>query len=132
MYTFTEQSNEEPELQLGDGTTKIFLNMSSQNGRPELVSLLQYLKDSRLDNPKIKVLDARIIKLDTIFKEVKESEEWEYAMNKGIELGIERGISAIVRDNVEECKSMEQIIEKLMRLFELSQGEAEAYYMKFK
>ena len=48
MYTFTEQCEEVPGLHLEDGTRKIFLNMSSRNGRPELVSLQQYMKDSRL------------------------------------------------------------------------------------
>ena len=34
-----------------DGTAKIFLNMTSKNGSKELVSLLQYCKESTLDNP---------------------------------------------------------------------------------
>ena len=41
-YTFTQQCNEIPGLQLEDGTTKIFLNMSSKNGSPELISMLQF------------------------------------------------------------------------------------------
>jgi len=40
MYTFTEQCEEVEGLHLEDGTTKIFLNMKSKNGRPELVGLL--------------------------------------------------------------------------------------------
>ena len=44
-YTFTEQCEEIRGLHLEDGTTKIFLNMSSKNGTPELVSLLQYEKN---------------------------------------------------------------------------------------
>ena len=44
-YTFTEQCEEVEGLHLDDGTTKIFLNMSSKNGPPELVSLLQYMKE---------------------------------------------------------------------------------------
>ena len=42
MYTFTEQCEEVAGLHLDDGTKKIFLNMASKNGRPELISLLQY------------------------------------------------------------------------------------------
>lgn len=41
-YTFTEKCEEVEDLPLEDGTKKIFLNMTSKNGRPELVSLLQY------------------------------------------------------------------------------------------
>lgn len=99
-YTFTEQCEEVPGLRLNDGTAKIFLKMASKNGSKELVSLLKYMKDSRLDNPEILIRDERIVELDRIVREVKESEEWEelqmdimeYAMEKGIEQGIERGI----------------------------------------
>lgn len=77
MYTFTEQCEEVQGLHLDDGTKKIFLNMTSRNGRPELISLLQYMKNTTLDNPEIIVNDKRIQSLDRIVKEVKQSEEWE-------------------------------------------------------
>ena len=48
--------------------------MSSLNGRLELVSLLQYMKDTTLDNPNITVKDERILDLDRIVEEVKQSE----------------------------------------------------------
>lgn len=38
--------------------------MSSKNGSKELVSLLQYMKDTRIDNPDIMVKDSRILELD--------------------------------------------------------------------
>lgn len=41
IYTFTEQCEEFSDIKLGDGTKKVFLNMTSKNGTPELVSLLQ-------------------------------------------------------------------------------------------
>lgn len=98
-YTFMEQCEEIKGLYLEDGTTKIFLNMTSKKGSQELVSLLQYIKDTRLENPEILVKDERIIELDRIVKEVKESEEWEavqmnimeIAMERGLEQGIEQG-----------------------------------------
>ena len=74
-YTFVEKCKEIEDLELEDGTTKIFLNMTSKNGSQELVSLLQYMKETRLDNPEILVKDKRIIELDEIVTEVKESEE---------------------------------------------------------
>ncbi len=96
MYTFTEQCEEIPGLHLGDGTKKIFLNMSSKNGRAELVSLLQYMKKSELDNPEILVRDERIMNLNRIVEEVKKSEEWEDVRmsiySVGVEDGIEQGI----------------------------------------
>ena len=48
-------------LHLEDGTTKIFLNMTSKNGSQELVSMLQYMRNTSLDNPEIKVRDERIV-----------------------------------------------------------------------
>lgn len=90
-YTFTEQCEEIPGLHLEDGTEKIFLNMSSKNGKPELVSLLQYMKQTRLDNPDIVVKDERILKLDSIVEEVKQSEEWEAVKMNILEIGIEKG-----------------------------------------
>ena len=91
MYTFTEQCEEVAGLHLDDGTKKIFLNMASKNGRPELISLLQYMKNTSLDNPDILVRDKRIRKLDRIVKEVKQSEEWEAAKMNILEIGIEKG-----------------------------------------
>ena len=79
MYTFTERCHEFPEMELEDGTKKIFLNMTSKNGRDELVSFLQYCKNSTLDNPEITILDERLKTLDAIVAEVKQNEEWEVA-----------------------------------------------------
>ena len=76
-YTFSEQCEEISGLPLDDGTKKIFLNMTSRNGRPELISLLQYMKNTTIDNPEIIVKDRRIVTLDEIVNEVKQSEEWE-------------------------------------------------------
>lgn len=99
-YTFTEQCEEIQGLHLEDGTTKIFLNMTGEKGSKELISLLRYMNNSTLDNPEILIVDERLVELDKIVAEVKESEEWEavqmnimeIAMEKGIEKGIEQGI----------------------------------------
>ena len=90
-YTFTEQCEEVEGLRLEDGTTKIFLNMTSRNGRKELISLLQYMKETNLENPEILVKDKRILELDTIVTEVKESEEWEAVKMNILEIGITKG-----------------------------------------
>ncbi len=90
-YTFTQQCEEVKNLKLEDGTKKIFLNMTSKNGSKELVSLLQYMKNTSLDNPEIEVCDERLCNLDRIVKEVKESEEWEAVEMNILDIGIERG-----------------------------------------
>ena len=78
-------------LYLDDGTKKIFCNMKSKNGREELVSLLQYMKHTTLGNPDVTVKDRRIIRLDEIVSEVKQSEEWEEARVSIYKIGLENG-----------------------------------------
>ena len=90
-YTFRERCDEVDNLYLEDGTSKIFLNMKSKNGPPELISLLQYMKKTTLDNPEILVKDARIAELDKIVQEVKESEEWEELQMSILSIGVEKG-----------------------------------------
>ena len=109
-YTFTEQCEEIAGLHLEDGTTKIFLNMSSKNGTPELVSMLQYIKETRIDNPEILVKDSRILELDKIVTEVKSSEEWEAVQMNILEVGIEHGLQKGVRLHL-----MEQVEKKLKK-----------------
>lgn len=90
-YTFVERCEEIADLYLEDGTKKIFLNMTSKNGSQELVSLLQYMKNTKIDNSEILVKDPRILELDEIVTEVKESEEWEAVKMNILEVGIARG-----------------------------------------
>ena len=131
-YTFTEQCEEVAGLHLEDGTTKIFLNMTSKNGPDELVSLLQYMKETNIKNPNILVKDKRILELDAIVQEVKESEEWEAVrmniLEIGLQQGIQQGIQALILDNLEEGVSEARILEKLQRRFELTEEEAKQHY----
>lgn len=90
-YTFTERCRECPDLELEDGTIKIFLNMSSKNGNPELISLLQYMKDTRSDNPNILCWDNRLSQIDKVVNEVKQSEEWEAVQMSILSIGLEKG-----------------------------------------
>ena len=55
---------------------------------PELISLLQYMKNTTIDNPEVKIKDKRIITLDEIVNEVKQSEEWEAVKMNILEIGI--------------------------------------------
>ena len=107
-YTFTERCKEVENLELEDGTTKIFLNMESKNGSQELISLLQYMKDTRIDNPNIVSKDSRILELDEIVQEVKSSEEWEAVKMNILEIGIQSGI-----EQGEKQKLMDQVNKKL-------------------
>lgn len=142
MYTFTEQCEEVEGLKLEDGTKKIFLNMTSRNGRPELVSLLQYMKSTRIDNPEMTVRDRRIEKLDKIVREVKQSEEWEAVkmnileiglkkgLEQGREKGLEQGIEAFILDKLEDHVDKVVIKNKLIKHFQITEEQAEEYYGK--
>lgn len=132
-YTFTEQCEEVADLKLEDGTKKIFLNMSSKNGSQELVSLLQYMKETRLTNPNILVQDPRILELDHIVTEVKESEEWEAVHMNFMEICVEKGeqlklISQIRKKYDKGCSSasiadaLEEPEEHILRILELLKG----------
>ena len=89
----TAQCEEIKDLKLEDGTKKIFLNMTSKNGSKELISLLNYMKNTNINNPEIIVKDKRLLELDNIVSEVKESEEWEAVKMDILDIGINKGIS---------------------------------------
>ncbi len=149
-YTFVERCEEVDDLYLEDGTKKIFLNMTSKNGSKELISLLQYMKNTDINNPDIIVRDERIVELDNIVTEVKQSEEWEevsmtiydiaikkgledgmqQGMQQGREMGREDGIRIFILDNIEEKKSKDIIIQKLIKRFGLEEQKALMYYEK--
>lgn len=139
MYTFVEKCKEIDNLELEDGTTKIFLNMSSKNGSQELVSLLQYMKNTDINNPEILVKDKRIIEIDEIVTEVKESEEWEGIEMNILEIGIQegerRGREQGIQVVVEVCKSLEvskeETIIKIMEKFDVAREDAERNLEKY-
>lgn len=124
-YTFTEQCEEVANLRLEDGTTKIFLNMSSKNGTPELVSMLQYMKDTYLENPEILVKDSRLLELDKIVEEVRESDEWEAVKMNILEIGKEFGAKEKLKEQIQKklkkgC-SAEEIADMLEEKIEVIQ-----------
>lgn len=88
-YTFSEQCEELEDLKLEDGTTKIFLNMTSKNGFQELVSLLQYME------------------------ETKSSEEWEAVRMNILEIGIERGIQQGRQQGTQQ--KLEELVRKKLQ-----------------
>ena len=102
QYTFSEQCEEIAGLKLDDGTKKIFFNLTSKNGSQELISLLQYIKKTDIENPDITVKDERILELDDIVQEVKASEEWEAVKMSILEIGIEKGLQQKLCEQVEK------------------------------
>ena len=74
------------------------------------MSLLQYMKNTDLDNPDISVKDERIVELDKIVGEVRQSEEWEAVKMNILEIGIEKGRKKGIEEGIE--KGMEKGVEK--------------------
>ena len=111
-----------PDLPLGDGTKKIFLNMTSKNGRPELVSLLQYMKNTTLNNPDIIVQDDRILDLNKIVEEVKQSEVWEAVSMNILDFGIARGIERGIEQG--NAQTLIKDVESLMKNFDIDLQKA--------
>ena len=96
--------------------------MTSKKGEPVLVSLLQYMKHTTLENSEILVKDERIAQLDEIVTEIKQSEEWEavkmnileIGIEKGIEQGLQQGLQQGVQQGAEK-KLLEQVEKKLKK-----------------
>lgn len=104
--------------------------MTSKNGSKELVSLLQYCKESTLDNPEILVADKRIIELDSIVTEVKESEEWEAVEMNILEIGLEKGIEQGIEQGEERLGLLSKKLLEENRLDDLRQVLEDAKYRK--
>ncbi len=127
MYTFRERCEGEPKVLLEDGTSKIFLNMTSHKGRPELVSLLQYMKDTTLENQNVTIKDRRILDLDRIVNEVVQTEEWEavkmnileiglaQGMEKGLAQGMETGLKKGIREGEERLAQLLRLLKSAGR-----------------
>ena len=139
-YTFTEQCEEVPGLHLEDGTMKLFLNMTSKNGDPVLVSLLQYMKQTSIDNPEIQVKDERIVTLDAVVQEVKQSEEWEAVKMSILSIGIEKGERQFLQNTTlkklkkgmdipqiaKELETDESVIREIIASLESGKGSGES------
>ena len=92
------------------------------------------MKNTRLDNPDIIEKDERLVELDGIVTEVKESEEWEVVQMDLIEFGIEKGKTVgmaeavincledygIVPDNIKELIFEEKDLDTLKQWVKLS------------
>ena len=63
-YTFTYRCHEKPDLEMGDETTKIFLNAKGICDRiePELKSLLTYLCDGQATSDLTEEIDTQVVK----------------------------------------------------------------------
>lgn len=96
--------------------------MTSKNGRPELISLLQYMKYTTLENSNITVKDARILDLDRFVREVRQSEEWEAVEMNIFETGVERGKELGIEEG--SLRTLVKYVELSMKNFHMNLPEA--------
>lgn len=97
------------------------------------------MKKSDMGNPDILVKDERLVALDRIVTEVRQSEEWEAVQMNifeiGIEHGKEEGIKEGIKVLVETCAefglSKSDTCRRVEEKFLLSSSEAEEYLKKY-
>ena len=152
-YTFRMECQEERGLFLEDGATRIFLNTHGtvpEGVSSELIDLLHYIEHTSeteaagSSSPRIKELHRRVSQVK-VSEEigVRYMQEWEERMYQlqdakaegievGMEAGLEEGIRVFVLDNLEEGRTEEQIMDKLMRMFSLSREKSGEYLERYK
>lgn len=84
--------------------------------------MLQYMKNTSLDNPEIVEKDPRIVELDGIVQEVTQSEEWEAVEMNIYEMGIQRGCEDTIRRIVKNLVLKGTSDEDIMQLAECNQA----------
>ena len=101
-------------------------------------------------NPKFRCLENEAVSAINIFAglnisvDIKEGktdmckaweEQWldgkSEGIEQGIEQGIERGIEALILDNLEDGRTEEVIINKLIKRFEMKAEDARRYFDKY-
>lgn len=97
------------------------------------------MKETRIDNPDILVKDSRILELDHIVTEVKQSEEWEAVQMNILEVGIERGrtegleegICALIQTCQELGLSREETEQKVKEKLPACSDRVQEYMEKY-
>lgn len=150
VYTFTNRCRELPELELGDGAEKVFVNPygNMEGLSDDMRAFLKYLKGELTEENSLvneidrEVADARNhrewrVEYMTLMMEYREKyKEGERrgerrGERKGERKGVEKGIEAFVLDSIEEYVPEERVVEKLQRRFGLSEKKSRQYYDKY-
>lgn len=123
---------------LNNGVHELYVNFEGAADTPEQRELLDYMVHSAADyeTGTFPHLAARV----RLLKEKKEGidimcdildRERAEGKAEGMAAGIEAGIAAFILDNLEEHKTEEQILAKLVKRFSLSQEEARKYLAEY-
>ncbi len=143
-YTFKYRCEENSDLYLEDGATKIFINTKGKNEKEvpkELIDFLKYVENSS-ELPIQSQKSEKLKRIQDRVSLIKQSEEmgvrymqdWEEKVmlrQEGKEEGIKEGIRLFVVDNIEENIPRERIVEKLKRHYKLSEEEEKRYIQMY-
>ncbi len=151
-YTFRARCDEALDCILPDGAVRMFLNTRGNNREEvgaELAGFLEYAEKTD-EETMLKTGSDAVRKIHEHISKIKASEEmgvrymqaWEEKVQEreegrsegrveGRAEGRNEGIEAFILDNLEENKTGEQILQKLMKRFSLSREEAEGYLQKY-
>lgn len=151
-YTFEGVCRECPELKLGDGAVKVFINTKGKNREEfseEFLDFMEYITEStdkvaeRTKSNKIKLIHEKIKKVKLSEKTgVKYMQRWEeivYAKQDGVaegmQQGIEQGLAQGIRAFLSACRdfgaSREIAAGKLKDKFCMEDETVEEYMQKF-
>ena len=150
-YTFENICNENKELYLKDGTSKVFFNTKDyyKERSEDTKSFLEYIeKEATNENNFVKKIEQKI-------RNIKENKEWraefmtllmreqeiakdnfEKGMAEGVVKGREEGIKEEIAKGIEKIIEIyreelnfedEIIVQKLMKKYDLTKEEAEKY-----
>ncbi|MDE5907809.1 MAG: Rpn family recombination-promoting nuclease/putative transposase [Lachnospiraceae bacterium] len=140
-YTFEGTCRECPNLKLEDGAVRVFINTAGKNRQDfsnEFLDFMKYINATTDQNAnattslKIKLIHDKVKKIKLSERMgVKYMQLWEEKAYL-VEEARAEGIKAFILDNLEDGKSAETIIAKLIRRFSLSEQDAQQYYKKCK
>jgi predicted transposase/invertase (TIGR01784 family) len=124
IYTFENRCKEDPSLNLGDETTKLFLNTRGtlNDVSEEMLEFLTYIENSsdavasHSKSPLIKELNKKVqhlkqdqsMEVEYMTLLEREREKFQEGLEKGIEQGIEQGIK---RAKIETAKSLLDLLD---------------------
>ncbi len=133
IYTFENLCKEDPDISMGDETTKIFLNADSTRDdvSEELKAFLDYVAGKVTNDTFVQELDAAVEK-------AKQNREWRHEymtllmrdqinVEKGIEQGIEQGIKGTVSILKNLDIPQQIILAKLQEQYNLSLEAAKKF-----
>lgn len=139
-YTFEGICRECPELKLGDGSVRVFINTRGKNREDfseEFLDFMEYITEStdkladKTKSDRIKLIHEKVKKIKASEKAgVKYMQRWEeieYARQEGLEQGI-RQVLSICRDF---GMSRENAAAKLKEKFQFEDRKTEDYMKKY-